>query len=162
MPALLAVGLEGFWGLVLSAIALPILGVVKGTDGLPLDSATHAFQVGSSSLTLLFPPNLSDMLLTPRDLKILSSLIVLCHCTGDCQVEATADNNSGQRHLNSILQLLRYQCDEEAERCFALHYRRMPNTVRLDLQSVGWLGAFPHPRGPAQLPVKNFSKHFCG
>ena len=51
MPALLAVGLEGFWGLVLSAIALPILGVVRGTDGLPLDSATQAFQV---SLPLLF------------------------------------------------------------------------------------------------------------
>lgn len=48
MPALLAVGLEGFWGLVLSAVALPILGVVRGTDGLPLDSATQAFQVNSS------------------------------------------------------------------------------------------------------------------
>ncbi|BDA40609.1 Solute carrier family 35 member F6 [Coccomyxa sp. Obi] len=44
VPALLAVGLEGFWGLVLSAIALPVLGVVRGTDGLPLDSATQAFQ----------------------------------------------------------------------------------------------------------------------
>lgn len=29
----------------LSAIALPILGVVRGTDGLPLDSAIQAFQV---------------------------------------------------------------------------------------------------------------------
>lgn len=45
VPALLAVGLEGFWGLVLSAIFLPILGVVRGTDGLPLDSVRLAFQV---------------------------------------------------------------------------------------------------------------------
>ena len=45
VPALLAVGLEGFWGLVLSAIALPILGVVRGSDGFPLDSAKQAFQV---------------------------------------------------------------------------------------------------------------------
>ncbi|EIE26741.1 hypothetical protein COCSUDRAFT_4914, partial [Coccomyxa subellipsoidea C-169] len=52
VPALLAVGLEGFWGLVLSAIALPILGVVRGTDGLPLDSATQAFQEIAASRQL--------------------------------------------------------------------------------------------------------------
>ena len=45
VPALLAVGLEGFWGLVISAVALPILSVVRGSDGLPLDSAMQAFRV---------------------------------------------------------------------------------------------------------------------
>ena len=49
MPALLAVGLEGLWGLVISAVALPILTVVRGSDSLPLDSATQAFRVGISS-----------------------------------------------------------------------------------------------------------------
>ncbi|CAL5225386.1 g8193 [Coccomyxa viridis] len=54
VPALLAVGLEGFWGLVISAVALPILGVVRGTDGLPLDSTTQAFReiAGSTQLQL--------------------------------------------------------------------------------------------------------------
>lgn len=51
MPALLAVGLEGFWGLAISAVALPILGVVRGTDGLPLDSTTQAFRVRASNWT---------------------------------------------------------------------------------------------------------------
>lgn len=45
VPALLAVGLEGFWGLALSLIALPILGAVRGSDGLPLDSARQAWRV---------------------------------------------------------------------------------------------------------------------
>ena len=45
VPALLAVGLEGFWGLAISAVALPILSVVRGSDGLPLDSATQGFRV---------------------------------------------------------------------------------------------------------------------
>ncbi len=55
MPALLAVGLEGFWGLVISAVALPILGMVRGTDGLPLDSTTQAFRVrASTGLATLF------------------------------------------------------------------------------------------------------------
>ena len=49
VPALLAVGLEGFWGLVISAVALPILGAVRGTDGLPLDSTTQAFRVRPST-----------------------------------------------------------------------------------------------------------------
>ena len=51
VPALLAVGLEGFWGLVISAVALPILGMVRGTDGLPLDSTTQAFRVRASDWT---------------------------------------------------------------------------------------------------------------
>ena len=49
VPALLAVGLEGFWGLVISAVALPILGMVRGTDGLPLDSTAQAFRVCPST-----------------------------------------------------------------------------------------------------------------
>jgi hypothetical protein len=43
---LLAVGLEGLWGLVISAVALPVLTVVTGSDGLPLDSVTQALRVG--------------------------------------------------------------------------------------------------------------------
>jgi hypothetical protein len=46
VPALLAVGLEGFWGLTISAIALPILAAVRSSDGLPLDDARQAWQVG--------------------------------------------------------------------------------------------------------------------
>lgn len=42
VPALLGVGLEGVWGLALSAIALPILSVVKGPGGMPLDSLVTA------------------------------------------------------------------------------------------------------------------------
>lgn len=42
VPALLGVGLEGMWGLALSAIALPILSIVKGPDGVPLDSLITA------------------------------------------------------------------------------------------------------------------------
>ena len=42
VPALLGVGLEGMWGLALSAIALPILSIVKGPDGMPLDSLITA------------------------------------------------------------------------------------------------------------------------
>lgn len=42
VPALLGVGLEGMWGLILSAIALPILSIVKGPGGTPLDSLVTA------------------------------------------------------------------------------------------------------------------------
>lgn len=65
VPALLAVGLEGFWGLVISAIALPILGAVRGPDGLPLDSVTQAFQVCSQDpICSCYPdPLIHDLLL---------------------------------------------------------------------------------------------------
>ena len=52
VPALLGVGLEGMWGLVLSAIALPILSIVKGPDGLTLDSLFGAFREISHSWQL--------------------------------------------------------------------------------------------------------------
>ena len=52
VPALLGVGLEGMWGLVLSAIALPILSLVKGPDGLALDSLFGAFREISHSWQL--------------------------------------------------------------------------------------------------------------
>ena len=52
VPALLGVGLEGMWGLVLSAIALPILSIVKGPDGLALDSLFGAFREISHSWQL--------------------------------------------------------------------------------------------------------------
>ena len=45
-PVLLAVGMEGFWGLVLCAAALPALARVNGPDGLPLDSLADALAVG--------------------------------------------------------------------------------------------------------------------
>mmetsp|Transcript_24077 Transcript_24077/g.61723 ORF Transcript_24077/g.61723 Transcript_24077/m.61723 type:complete len:585 (-) Transcript_24077:194-1948(-) len=44
VPALLAVGLEGFWGLILCFVVLPILSVVSATDGLPLDDVPQAFE----------------------------------------------------------------------------------------------------------------------
>ncbi|DBB07830.1 TPA: hypothetical protein ACH3X3_009239 [Trebouxia sp. C0006] len=52
VPALLGVGLEGMWGLLLSAIALPILSVVKGSDGLATDSLFSAFREISHSWQL--------------------------------------------------------------------------------------------------------------
>jgi len=42
VPALLAVGLEGCWGLLLCLLALPALTLVRGTDGQPLDDAPAA------------------------------------------------------------------------------------------------------------------------
>jgi hypothetical protein len=44
VPALLAVGLEGCWGLVLCAFLLPVTSLVKGPDGVPLDDAVAAFR----------------------------------------------------------------------------------------------------------------------
>ncbi|KAK9809837.1 hypothetical protein WJX72_000103 [[Myrmecia] bisecta] len=44
VPALLAVGMEGFWGLVLCAVGLPLLSVIKGPGGRPLDSALAAMR----------------------------------------------------------------------------------------------------------------------
>ncbi len=52
VPALLGVGLEGMWGLVLSAIALPILSIVKGSDGYAVDSLFSAFREISHSWQL--------------------------------------------------------------------------------------------------------------
>ncbi len=42
VPALLAVGIEGCWGLLLCAVALPVLSFVKAGDGLPVDDAAGA------------------------------------------------------------------------------------------------------------------------
>lgn len=47
VPALLAVGLEGFWGLLISLAALPALGAMRGPDGLPIDSLPQALRVRS-------------------------------------------------------------------------------------------------------------------
>ena len=52
VPALLGVGLEGMWGLLLSAIALPILSVVKGSDGMAVDSLLGAFRQIANSWQL--------------------------------------------------------------------------------------------------------------
>lgn len=45
VPALLAVGLEGFWGLVICAVALPLLTTIKGPGGVPFDDAIRALKV---------------------------------------------------------------------------------------------------------------------
>lgn len=42
VPALLAVGLEGCWGLLLCSFVLPVTSLVKGKDGFPLDDAVAA------------------------------------------------------------------------------------------------------------------------
>ena len=63
VPALLAVSLEGFWGLVISAACLPVLGSFKGSDGLPLDSFSGAMRVCSPSppsVVCLLMPSLSS------------------------------------------------------------------------------------------------------
>lgn len=44
VPALLAVGLEGCWGLFLCSFLLPVTTLIRGPDGLPLDDAPAAFR----------------------------------------------------------------------------------------------------------------------
>ncbi|KAF5837360.1 hypothetical protein DUNSADRAFT_4464 [Dunaliella salina] len=44
MQPLLAVGVEGAWGVVLSLCALPLLGSMQAPNGLPLEDASAAFQ----------------------------------------------------------------------------------------------------------------------
>lgn len=44
VPALFGVGLEGFWGLLISCAALPILALVTGPNGMPLDSLPAALR----------------------------------------------------------------------------------------------------------------------
>ena len=56
VPALLGVGLEGMWGLLLSAIALPILSIVKGSDGMAIDSLVTAFKEIANSWQLQVRP----------------------------------------------------------------------------------------------------------
>lgn len=49
VPALLAVGIEGVWGLLLCVVALPLLSIIPGRDGLPMDDALAAFrQIGAN------------------------------------------------------------------------------------------------------------------
>jgi hypothetical protein len=49
-PVLLAVGLEGFWGLALSCAALPALSLIQGPEGRPLDSFGQAWEVSRRTL----------------------------------------------------------------------------------------------------------------
>lgn len=56
VPALLGVGLEGMWGLLLSAIALPILSNVHGSDGMAIDSLATAFKEIANSWQLQVRP----------------------------------------------------------------------------------------------------------
>lgn len=44
-PVLLAVGVEGAWGVAICALALPLLTAVRGPGGLPIDSLTQALAV---------------------------------------------------------------------------------------------------------------------
>lgn len=46
VPVLLAVGLEGAWGLLLCACVLPVLATLHGQDGLPLDDAIKVCRQG--------------------------------------------------------------------------------------------------------------------
>lgn len=52
VPALLAVGLEGCWGLVLCAVLLPLTTLIRGPDGVPLDDAPAAFRAILSNVEL--------------------------------------------------------------------------------------------------------------
>jgi len=52
VPALLAVGLEGCWGLVLCSFLLPVTSFIRGPDGLPLDDALAAFRAILSNVEL--------------------------------------------------------------------------------------------------------------
>ena len=45
VPALLAVGLEGMWGLAISAAALPAMSFVRWPDGTPVDVLPAAIRV---------------------------------------------------------------------------------------------------------------------
>lgn len=45
VPALLAVGLEGMWGLAISAVALPSLSFLRWPDGTPVDVLAAAVKV---------------------------------------------------------------------------------------------------------------------
>lgn len=51
-PVLMAVGMEGFWGLLLSCLALPALQYLPGPDGQPLDSITKALAEVRGDFTL--------------------------------------------------------------------------------------------------------------
>ena len=58
VPALLAVGLEGMWGLVISAAALPALTFIRWPDGTPIDVLPAAIRVGPhSSKTCMHHPH---------------------------------------------------------------------------------------------------------
>lgn len=74
VPALLGVGLEGMWGLLLSAIALPILSMVKGSDGMALDSLFTAFTQIANSWQLQVRPLLYDGCQTIITTAALSSI----------------------------------------------------------------------------------------
>jgi hypothetical protein len=52
VPALLAVGLEGCWGLFLCSFLLPVTSIIHGPDGLPLDDAAAAFRAIWSNIEL--------------------------------------------------------------------------------------------------------------
>lgn len=53
-PPLLAVGLEGFWGLIICGVAMPILSMVKKANGKPLDHLPSAIRQICASKELLF------------------------------------------------------------------------------------------------------------
>ncbi len=54
VPTLLAVGIEGCWGVVLCLVVLPILSVIRANDGLPVDDAIGAMKqiAGNRDLAL--------------------------------------------------------------------------------------------------------------
>ena len=122
VPALLAVGLEGFWGLIICAIALPILTAVHGSNGLPLDSLPSAVKVHHLAAWVI---NVcKDVAITHMFasqyfviwVHILDSRRKLCiGTTGDCAFPSPSVEHIWQHRLNSLLQLLWHQRDKAAE-----------------------------------------------
>ena len=59
--------LQGFWGLVISAVALPLVTVIKDADGVPLDDAVGAWHEVAASWQL--------------QASILASIISVRYCS---------------------------------------------------------------------------------
>ncbi len=115
-PVLLAVGMEGFWGLALCALALPALEHIRGADGQPLDSFTAAVAVRGAA-----PADISDCWMTGglgtagfdcclawRASTPTPYVVVLRVAGGQGRCGAAVDDCAHSRH-HCILQLLRRQ-----------------------------------------------------
>ena len=63
VPALLAVGLEGMWGLAISAVALPAMSYVHWPDGTPIDVLSAAIRVCALAFQGLVPNKQASLVL---------------------------------------------------------------------------------------------------
>lgn len=86
----------------------------------------------------------------------LCQIVRCCDDAGNCCFSAAADHYCSLHHIDSVLQLLWDQRDQEAERRITLHDRRVQDAVCVGFQSVGWLGEFSHPGGLPFLPLIPF------